>query len=271
MKKFAFIILIGLATAGLLASQNTGPDSTEVGSEAPAPSSSSSVVPIGLGPVFPWNPEPFEFHYSLDSRFMADFTKEQLKDARNILEFDDRISKDQIISVRSTFVAILNDRYEQVEKVTGNTLEFNEAQLNLLRSAPYSADILIEMNYIEKNVHFSEPQFNYTTPHITVIPENQAVYEEGKDGLVAFLKLKTLDMISRVEQDKLMAGKIRFTVSKSGTVKDVTLLSTSGYHNIDERLIGLISNLPGKWTPAENAQGVKVDEQLVFSFGQIGC
>ena len=54
-------------------------------------------------------------------------------------------------------------------------------------------------------------------------------------------------------------------------MKDVILISSSGYDSIDERMVGLITDLPGKWKPAENLKGQKVDEQLVFSFGLIGC
>jgi hypothetical protein len=33
----------------------------------------------------------------------------------------------------------------------------------------------------------------------------------------------------------------------------------------------LANNLPGKWQPAENAKGEKVDQVLVLSFGIVGC
>lgn len=35
--------------------------------------------------------------------------------------------------------------------------------------------------------------------------------------------------------------------------------------------MGLITHAPGKWEAAENANGEKVDQDLVFSFGTIGC
>jgi hypothetical protein len=36
-------------------------------------------------------------------------------------------------------------------------------------------------------------------------------------------------------------------------------------------MIELISNSPGKWKPAENSVGEKVNQKLVFSFGMMGC
>jgi hypothetical protein len=33
----------------------------------------------------------------------------------------------------------------------------------------------------------------------------------------------------------------------------------------------LITNFPGTWEPAENSKGEKVDQELVVSFGLMGC
>ena len=51
----------------------------------------------------------------------------------------------------------------------------------------------------------------------------------------------------------------------------VELEESSGYPAIDKTMIELLTNAPGKWKPAKNAKGEKVDQQLVFSFGEVGC
>jgi hypothetical protein len=33
----------------------------------------------------------------------------------------------------------------------------------------------------------------------------------------------------------------------------------------------MITNMPGKWNPATNSKGEKVDQELVFFFGRQGC
>ena len=40
---------------------------------------------------------------------------------------------------------------------------------------------------------------------------------------------------------------------------------------IDEKMIELILNMSGEFFPAENAQGQKVEQELVVSFGLMGC
>ena len=56
-----------------------------------------------------------------------------------------------------------------------------------------------------------------------------------------------------------------------GAVEQVKLERSSGYPAIDKVMIELIQNAPHKWSPATNAQGEAVDQELVISFGQLGC
>ena len=51
----------------------------------------------------------------------------------------------------------------------------------------------------------------------------------------------------------------------------VKLDGASGYLSINNRMIELINKAPGKWNPAENAKGEKVDQELAVSFGLRGC
>ncbi|MEL7004495.1 MAG: hypothetical protein AAFN93_17440 [Bacteroidota bacterium] len=60
-------------------------------------------------------------------------------------------------------------------------------------------------------------------------------------------------------------------VTKNGTLENVRLTATSGYPSVDELMVELIDSLPAKWNPAENSEGEKVDQELVFFFGLMGC
>ncbi|WP_400077834.1 hypothetical protein [Winogradskyella sp. R77965] len=47
---------------------------------------------------------------------------------------------------------------------------------------------------------------------------------------------------------------------------------TTNYVSIDENLMETIKNIPRKWVPAENADGEKMEQELVFTFGpRNGC
>ena len=74
-----------------------------------------------------------------------------------------------------------------------------------------------------------------------------------------------------VKKDKLKPGKVRFTISEDGTISKAILVSTSGYPSIDKHMTKLITEAPGKWEAATDGNGNQVEEQLVFSFGIVGC
>lgn len=110
-------------------------------------------------------------------------------------------------------------------------------------------------------------------PYLAVVPEKQAAYEGGRDALMEYLKenRKEAEARASVEIDELPPFKLLFTVTKSGTIENVKLDGTSGYLLIDNTMIELITKAPGKWEPAENSKGEKVDQELVVTFGLTGC
>lgn len=103
--------------------------------------------------------------------------------------------------------------------------------------------------------------------------EKQAEYEGGTEALMEFFKenSKEAEVRANVQMDELPPFKLVFTVTKNGTIENVKMDGTSGYLSIDNTMIKLITNAPGKWDPAENAKGEKVDQELVVSFGLTGC
>jgi hypothetical protein len=76
-----------------------------------------------------------------------------------------------------------------------------------------------------------------------------------------------------IKGDDLGAIKLSFIVTKEGIVSNVKHdAMTTGYPSIDEKFMDLIKNIPGKWSPAENSKGEKMDYELVFTFGpRDGC
>lgn len=109
------------------------------------------------------------------------------------------------------------------------------------------------------------------TPFLAVVPEKQAEYEGGKDALMEYLKENSKEARGGIQMDELQPFKLLFTVTKKGTIENVKLDGASGYLSINNRMIELITKAPGKWKPAENPKGEKVDQELVISFGLTGC
>ncbi len=86
-----------------------------------------------------------------------------------------------------------------------------------------------------------------------------------------YLRENNLAARANVQDDKLQPAKLFFTVTKSGTLENVRLDRTSNYPEVDKQMIELITTVPGIWEPALNDEGKKVDQELVVSFGLMGC
>ncbi|WP_282161209.1 energy transducer TonB [Ulvibacterium marinum] len=108
-------------------------------------------------------------------------------------------------------------------------------------------------------------------PYLPAEPIKEATYEGGMEALMKYLEENSKEARAGQEMDKLQPFKLVFTVTKKGTIENIKLDGTSGYFAIDYRMIDLILKAPGKWEPAENSKGEKVDQEQVVALGPTGC
>lgn len=206
--------------------------------------------------------------YNVDSRFMATITKEDLHKATSVLDIVPKEAKGWWeVSFTTVKVAVLHDDDEI--SVIGDQKELSAAQIKLLQSTDYSTNFYIKAR--SKTIHPETGKIEDYVYYLTVIPENEAEYINGHDALIEYLKVSSNDKTAIIKEDKLKPGKVSFTVTKTGTIENVKLNSTSGYPSVDETLIEVVSNMTEKWNPATNSKGEKVDQELVFFFGLQGC
>jgi len=194
-----------------------------------------------------------------------------LHNATSILDFLPKSQTDPVENYQSVQVIILDDYHQTELRATGKDALLTVAQLELLKEVDYSANILIRADFQQKNKVTRQLENNYFTPHITIVPEKEANYIFGKAALINYLTVNSKEQISLVKPGQLKGGKLYFTVTKDGNIANVRLTSTSGYPTIDEKMLQLMTTVPGMWLAAENAKGEKVAQTLVFSFGTIGC
>jgi hypothetical protein len=206
-----------------------------------------------------------DFALDVGTRFIATISKEDLDKAVSISEIIPQDANWNRYSIVKTHVRI--DNYDLETRVTNYSLNLvlNEPQLALLKKVQYSDNLQFGA---ELATNRETGNLNYM---VSVVPERQAEYVDGKDQLIAYLKENSSTMITLWKNNQWLAGKINFTVDKQGTISNVNLTSTSGNPTIDQHMIGLISKTSNKWVPAENAKGEKVDQVLTFSFGSLGC
>jgi len=268
MKKTVLIIFVVVITLSITAFslvQLSNPDVNDlVTLESESVNMSASVDDKITNRIFT------DFIYDIGPRF----NPIKKSDLDKIKSFNDIIGQEhanRIVEYKwVTVVLIINDKESNVREF-GTSDVLTEAQLKLLHSFDYSTNLMIAADYQGKNKETGALEDTHWTPYLTIVPEKQAEYSEGIDDLKKYLKDNSEATRTHVIAEKLQPAKLFFTVTKKGTIEHVRLDRTSNYPKVDKRMIELITNLQGKWVPAENQKGEKVDQELVVSFGLMGC
>ncbi|NND63573.1 MAG: hypothetical protein HKN48_10335 [Flavobacteriaceae bacterium] len=210
------------------------------------------------------------FIYDIGPRFTP-IKKSKLDRATSIKDFLSEEEIGHIVSYQFVSITVIENDEESNIKENGDTPELNKAQLALLKNSGYSTHLKIRTEYLHTHQETGELEHLNSTPHFTVVPEKQAKYVHGMEQLKDYFTVMTQDELALADQKKLMAAKLFFTVTKDGTIENVSLDRSSNYPNVDQKMIELMTEVPGTWKPAENSQGEKVDQELVVSFGLRGC
>lgn len=210
-----------------------------------------------------------EFFYDMGTRFRP-IKKSITQNALSIEDIVDQSDIDLVEKYKSISVIVIKNDVQTAEQEIGFSDQLTQGQMKLLRSMDYSSNFLIRADFVAKDKK-TPLHAQYFSPHLTVVPEKQAEYKQGKKALLNYLSFQNQKNTSFIDEHKLQPAKLYFTVTKSGAIKNVTLDRSCNFTHIDIALIELITNSTGNWIPAENAQGEKVDQELVLFFGMQGC
>lgn len=211
-------------------------------------------------------------HYGVDTRFAA-VKKSDIDKATTIYNFLNDKEKQQIAEVISVDVIIIKNNQQSDMRAYGTSDLLTAAQLHLISSLDYFNGFTIRTEFKEKNTETGKLEDRFFGPHITVVPDHQATYIDGTDALITYLKDHSRNDMNVIQDNKLGAIQLSFKITKQGTVSDVKHdAMTTGYPSIDKKFMTLIKNIPGKWIPAKNSEGEKIEQELVFTFGPAdGC
>lgn len=213
----------------------------------------------------------FNVIFEVGSRFTNTISKEDLYKAHTVQEiFPDAATKG-IVSVHKTMLSIAEKDGTLQKSEEGINAKLTPEQYALIRDMDYSTDFNLRADYQTNNNLLGSIQDDYLSYWITVVPEVQAQFPQGKEVFISYLKDGVKDQTSSLEEKVLRPGRINFTIDHSGSISHVELGSSSGYPKLDSKLKTLISKFPFPWEPATNAEGETVNQTLVFFFGKMGC
>ena len=152
-----------------------------------------------------------DFIYDVGPRFGA-IKKREANKATSITTFFDEKQLQSIVSLKSVSIILIKGDKRTDTKTTGYSEKLTIAQLKLIQSFDYSTNFLIRVEYQQINQETGELEESYSTPHLTIVPEKEAVYSNGKDALKKFLKESSEIARKNVNPEKLKPAKLYFTV-----------------------------------------------------------
>ena len=211
-----------------------------------------------------------DFLYDVGSRFDP-VTKAEISSAESIFDFlNDRQAPPGEL-FESMTINIVENEWPNGIQASGDSEMLNSGQRDLLLSAESSTHFSVRAEYHVVNKESGELEDSRLNPYLTIVPEKQATYKKGKESFLKYLRSNNRKNLATLESDKLRLAKLYFTVTKEGRISHIKIGNHSGYDTLDKIMINLLMNAPGIWSPAENAKGEKVDQELVISYGMKGC
>jgi len=207
--------------------------------------------------------------FDVGTRF-SPITKESIINAKTFEDFLQNSNIPNIMAYTSLDVIVLDDDTDTDVKQHGSTGRFTEAQKQLLHSLDYSTNLKIRAEYTVRTAK-GTIEAEYATPHVTIAPAKGAKYLYSKHHLLMYLENYSKDQIAKTQRENLKPGKLYFTISKTGSIKNIHIPKSCGYPEVDNKIKALMTTLPGTWEPAKDTYGQAVDQTLVISYGQLGC
>ncbi|SDS55047.1 TonB protein C-terminal [Formosa sp. Hel1_31_208] len=210
------------------------------------------------------------FFYNIKTRYNA-IKKSDVAKAISINDFLNQKQMPPLNSYQSVSIIIVKDNKQTNNISLSKDGKLSNSQIELLKSADYSTNFLVRANYEKISEETLQSEYNYWSPHLSIVPEHQAEYLSDQEALSSYLEKGSQKAIISSMEDKLRPVMLYFTVTKTGVVSNVRVESISNYPLFDKKMVELINNIPGTWKPAKDSKGQTVDQELVITFGSGGC
>jgi TonB family protein len=210
-------------------------------------------------------------------------TRDEVKQYTSMMDFwgEETLTKYRHDNFSEIWVANLKDypdwnldvsEIDPELKATSPTEEFTEEQLAIVANADYSDHLRFSARFNSTRISTGEvEEYVLVSQSMSLVPDVQAECPGGFAAVESYLKGASRDHVKHVKRDEVGRCRIFFTVTNDGSIDDVKLIETSNYQDVDKAMIKVVKDMPLKWTPAQDENGDKVNQEFVFTFGRAGC
>ncbi|MCP9769788.1 hypothetical protein EGI22_17930 [Lacihabitans sp. LS3-19] len=210
-------------------------------------------------------------YYNVESRFKLTVSKDKLSNPTTFLDTFSKIANESSENISSTSIAKLKEDMLPFKSEDAENNSLNESQIKLLKSLDYQDNVLLKILIKKENPNTGKNVTRLLTHYLTIVPEKVAEYSLGKEAFIDFIRKNTVSETQNIKKDKIGSGRISFVVKEDGEIANLKIDNESKLKTLDDKLLKLLNNSPGKWNPARNALGEPVAQELIFFFGNQGC
>ena len=210
-----------------------------------------------------------ELFYSVHGNYKHPITKEKISKARSMSDIILYYPANWIKSYVSVNISANTGGNTKIAGSVNDIL--SQEQINLLNAAVTGTEIIIDIHYYAQDHTSNQTDIGKMHYSTTVIPENEALFPDGKELLTQYLKENAIDKISSEEIEKLQPAVVRFIINEEGEIANAHLSMTSGNPEVDKLLLETVNKMPN-WNPATDSKGQKVKQEFEFTVsGNEGC
>lgn len=213
---------------------------------------------------------PLGFTYGFQARFGTTFDLDALASATVVTDLVEIQYAEEIRAYSNIQISTFNE--EGIERIVakGENEVLTQEQKELLSSMDYTSSFFIVGDLMRAYDSMTILK-DTLVAYLSVAPTYQATYLAGKETLIRHLKVQSLEEVTKVDMSQLQQGMIRFSVTTEGTIAGVNLSASSGFDSLDQKIMDILLDLPANWKAAINFKGEKVEQELIYFFGQVGC
>ncbi|MEP7322576.1 MAG: energy transducer TonB [Saprospiraceae bacterium] len=179
----------------------------------------------------------------------------------------------KIIEYISIEISVSHDDNILTAQSTGELL--TPEQKIILNTADLGSDISIKLKFRFRNAPEEKNAIGSKLIEgryvVTLVPETEAEYPGGFNRIAEYLTESVINKIVEITTvEKIRQVIVNFTIDENGQIVDAKISRSSNDTNIDKLILEATLKMQ-KWTPAENAQGIKVKQEFNIPFGNSGC
>ncbi|HHB79578.1 MAG TPA: TonB family protein [Saprospiraceae bacterium] len=198
--------------------------------------------------------------------YKKSIVREKLIKATSMKDFFEYYPDLWIEEYTSTQITVKNNGKTQVQK--GKDIKLTTAQRKLLQSATFDSEIIIAINYKDRNSIKNQLESGTIRKTLRVVPKYQAKFQT--ENPTQFLLDQIKEKLNQVGAKKFDTAEIHFTINTQGQAEQIKIIESTMDPKVDDLIIEVIREMP-KWLPAKDAKGKNVKQRFEFQLGYMFC